>query len=204
MLLHCSHNLDLDVLLDASFGIRWYEVDATFTTDNVIEIDHYPREVGRWKYKNVYYELNKKNNWMRWYENGERFSYTWSNRLNKGSEMNESEKIIAEQVENYMNAVGVEDWGFRFLKLKPTDKMIWHIDSPNHAPSAINISLKDKSPIVFDEGEYSYDCALIDVCNNWHTVKTGSTERLTFKIIPKEPYDIMSKKLDAAGFLQTK
>lgn len=204
MLHYCSHNLDIDTILEASEGIRWYDVDATFTTKDVIEIDHYPNQVGRWKYNNVYYELNNKMNWMRWYKEGERFSYTWSNRLNKGSDMNESEKVVAEQVQKYMEVVGVEQWGFRFLKLKPTDNMIWHIDSPNHAPSAINLSLKEKTPIVFDDAEYTYDCALIDVCKNWHTVRTGTSERLTFKIIPMDPFDVMKKKLDAAGFLQTK
>lgn len=201
MLLHSYHNLDTKILLEASDEVNWYDVNAVFDIDNVTEIDYYPDTIGRWKYKNRYYELNKKNNWMRWDYAGEKFSYTWSKKINVGDEMNDAEKTISEQVKKFMDVLNVSDYGFRFLKLKPTDKMIWHIDSPNHAPSAFNISLKDKSPIVFENEEIVYNSALIDVSKYWHTVKAGKEERLTFKIVPKINYQEMQHRLSVNGFL---
>lgn len=195
MLLHCSHNIDTNVLLDNMNNCHWYPVDQIFDTSNCVEVEELPNKIGRWKVGEWYYELNDKLNWMRWQYNGERFKYTWSRRKNKGNTFNEHEQLIENEVEKFMSTIGVDDWGWRFLKIMPDDKMIWHIDSPNHAPCSINISLKDKSPIVFDDREVSYDCALISVSDEWHTVKSGDTERLTFKIIPKAPFEEVKQKL---------
>lgn len=200
MLLHCYHNLDTKILLEASAGVNWYDVSVVKDTDNVIEIDHYPDTIGRWKYKNKYYELNEKNNWMRWDYAGEKFSYTWSKKKYVGDEMNDAEKTISEQVKKFMDVLNVSDYSFRFLKLKPTDKMMWHIDNPTSL-SAFNIALKDKSPIVFENEEIVYDSALIDVSKYWHTVKSGKEERLTFKIVPKINYQEMQHRLSVNGFL---
>ena len=54
MLLHSYHNLDTKIVLEASAGVNWYDVNAVFDTDNVTEIDYYPNAIGRWKYKNKY------------------------------------------------------------------------------------------------------------------------------------------------------
>jgi hypothetical protein len=195
MLLHCSHNIDTNVLLNNAPGCHWFPIDQTFDIKNCIEVDVLPNQIGRWKVGDWYYELNEKMNWMRWSYDGERFKYTWSRRKNRNHEFNKSEKLIENEVQKFMETIDIHDWGWRFLKVMPDDKMIWHIDSPNHAPCSINITLKDPSPIVFDDGEISYDCALIGVSNKWHTVKSGLSERLTFKIIPKAPYDEVKQKL---------
>ncbi len=195
MLLHCSHNMDEQVILDAASGCYWHSIDQTFTTENCVEVDELPNEIGRWKVGEWYYELNDKQNWMRWQHEGERFKYTWSRRKNREHEFNESEKLIENEVHKFMEDIGIHDWGWRFLKVMPDDKMIWHIDSPHHAPCSINIALKDPSPIVFDDGEFSYKCALIGVSDTWHTVKSGTEERLTFKIIPKAPFEEVKQKL---------
>lgn len=204
MLQHCSHNINIQVLLDNIHGCSWYPIDQVFNTENCIEVDELPNEIGRWKVGDWYYELNDKLNWMRWSHDGERFKYTWSKRKNKHYEFNEQEQKIENEVKKFMKAIDIDDWGWRFLRIMPDDHMIWHIDSPNHAPCSINISLKDKSPIIFDDGEFVYDCALLGVSDKWHTVKSGTTERLTFKIIPKESFHIVKQKLAVAGFLPTK
>jgi len=195
MLLHCSHNINKDILLDNVDACGWYPIDQTFNTNGCVEVDTLPNEIGRWKVGDWYYEKNNKLNWMRWSYDGERFKYTWSKRKNKGQTFNKSEQKIEDEVQKFMNAIDIKDWGWRYLKVMPDDKMIWHIDSPNHAPCSINITLKDSSPIVFDDCEISYDCALIGVSDKWHTVKSGTTERLTFKIIPKASFNEVQHKL---------
>lgn len=195
MLHHCSHNIDTDVLLRNAHGCIWEKRDATFDTKGCIEVDELPNKVGRWKVGDWYYELNHKMNWMRWSRDGERFSYTWSRRTNKGDDKNYAEQMIENEVAHFMNTIGIEDWGWRFLKVMPDDHMIWHIDSPKHAPCSINIALKDKSPIVFDDSELTYECALIGVSDRWHTVKSGESERLTFKIIPRASFEEVKQKL---------
>lgn len=195
MLHHCSHNIDTNVLLQNAHGCIWEKRDATFDTKGCIEVDELPNKVGRWKVGDWYYELNHKMNWMRWSHAGERFSYTWSRRTNKDDDKNYAEQMIENEVARFMKTIGIEDWGWRFLKVMPDDHMIWHIDSPKHAPCSINIALKDKSPIVFDDSEFTYECALIGVSDKWHTVKSGESERLTFKIIPRASFEEVKQKL---------
>lgn len=197
MLQHCYHNIDTSIILDNAPGCEWYPVDATFTTEGCVERDELPNEIGRWKVGDWYYELNSKMNWMRWSHDGERFSYTWSKRKNRGDDFNEAEQKIENEVQKFMEELDIDDWGWRFLKIMPDDHMIWHIDSPNHAPCSINIALKDPAPIVFDHGRYTYKCALLGVSDKWHTVESGKSERLTFKIIPKAPYHVVRDKLES-------
>ena len=201
VLQHCSHNIDIQVLLDNVEGCDWYPVDAVYNTKNFIEVDLLPNKVGRWKVGEWYYQLNERNNWSRWSYDGERFTYSWSKREDKGNDFNKSKRLIDNEVKKFMDAIGIEDWGWRFLRIMPEDHMIWHIDSPNYTSCAINIMLKDSSPIIFENDKFEYKCALIDVSNKWHTVESGKRERLTFKIIPNAPYEEVRKRLDIAGFL---
>ena len=202
MLYHCSHNIDTKILLENIVGCEELSQERTYYADGCIEVDELPNKPGRWKMGDWYYEYNDKGNWMRWKKDGELIKYTWYNKQKvKGSYFNANEQLIENEVKKYMELIGVRAWAWRFLKLMPDDKMIWHIDNPVHAPRSINIALKDSAPIVFDDGEFEYKCALINVSDKWHTVKTGKTERLTFKIVPKEPFEVVKEKLSLAGFL---
>ena len=105
MLHHCSHNIDTNVLLQNAHGCIWEKRDATFDTKGCIEVDELPNKVGRWKVGDWYYELNHKMNWMRWSHDGERFSYTWSRRTNKGDDKNHAEQMIENEVAHFMKTI---------------------------------------------------------------------------------------------------
>lgn len=88
-------------------------------------------------------------------------------------------------VEDFFNCYDIslnEDYEIQFYHLKPFSVLPTHVDEPP-TTAAINLVLTgDKTGVIFDNKEYIYHCAVLNVLHP-HGVKNQSTARILFRIV---------------------
>lgn len=89
-------------------------------------------------------------------------------------------EAIAKQFINYYD-IPYDKYIVNYLLIEAGKDLPWHADSEGSV-SAINCILTpEPAPIEFEEGEFFYDTALVDI-KSMHRVKPGGKDRKVFRI----------------------
>lgn len=68
---------------------------------------------------------------------------------------------------------------------RPNKELFWHTD-PEELKCAINfVIFGNESPVTFEDGDFTYDCALLDV-SKVHMVRSQPVKRILFKLCIEE------------------
>ena len=209
MFYHCKHLVDTNAIIEATKDIKWQLRDRVFSKSECTKISTYPTEQGMWTYNGVHIEIREKGNTSAWYSDEEHVHFKWSRCLRNthvNSDLTEGEKVFMSETKKFMDYLDIQTWRVVLLHVGVNDNFMWHRDSPLNSPANINITLKEKTPILIDDdafkGEILYDTALMAASRFWHNVATPKKEdRQAFKIIPMECVEAVAEKMKNKGLL---